>query len=93
MTELMSGIPPDLTNYPGALPHMLYAGSLVFTPPGRPVDLKSWGEWWSFMKGADWIASVSSELLSPLSGGRTPCRAGRRVNEPSRIPLRPAQAR
>ena len=28
-------IPPDPKNYPGALPHMLYAGSLVFTPP-RP---------------------------------------------------------
>ena len=26
-------IPPDPKSYPGALPHMLYAGSLVFTPP------------------------------------------------------------
>jgi formylglycine-generating enzyme len=33
---------------------MLYAGSLVFFPPGRPVDLRSWGEWWWFLKGADW---------------------------------------
>ena len=33
-------IPPDPKDYPGALPHMLYAGSLVFTPPAtRPVDL------------------------------------------------------
>ena len=24
---------PDAANYPGALPHMLYAGSLVFSPP------------------------------------------------------------
>jgi sulfatase modifying factor 1 len=47
-------IPPDPKNYPGALPHMLYAGSLVFTPPRRPVDLKNWGEWWAFAKGADW---------------------------------------
>jgi sulfatase modifying factor 1 len=47
-------ISPDPKNYPGALPHMLYAGSLVFTPPGHPVDLKNWGEWWSFMKGANW---------------------------------------
>ena len=45
-------IPPDPKNYPGALPHMIYAGSLVFTPPDRPVDLRNWGEWWSFMKGA-----------------------------------------
>ena len=27
-------IAPDPKDYPGALPHMLYAGSLVFTPPG-----------------------------------------------------------
>jgi sulfatase modifying factor 1 len=47
-------IPPDPKNYPGALPHMLYAGSLVFTPPRHPVDLKNWGEWWAFLKGADW---------------------------------------
>ncbi len=47
-------IPPDPRNYPGALPHMLYAGSLVFTPPSRPVDLRNWGEWWTFLRGADW---------------------------------------
>jgi len=47
-------IPPDPKDYPGALPHMLYAGSLVFSPPARPVDLKNWGEWWTFLKGADW---------------------------------------
>jgi len=47
-------IPPDPKNYPGALPHMLYAGSLVFTPPDHPVDLKNWSEWWRFLKGADW---------------------------------------
>jgi len=47
-------IPPDPKDYPGALPHMLYAGSLVFTPPDRPVDLRDWSQWWQFMKGADW---------------------------------------
>jgi sulfatase modifying factor 1 len=47
-------IPPDPKDYPGALPHMLYAGSLVFAPPSRPVDLRNWGEWWTFLKGADW---------------------------------------
>jgi uncharacterized protein DUF3551 len=41
---------PDTKNYPGALPHMVYAGSLFFTPPDRPVDLKNRGEWWSFVK-------------------------------------------
>lgn len=45
---------PDPKHYPGALPHMLYAGSLVFTPPGGAVDLRNWGQWWQFVKGADW---------------------------------------
>jgi len=31
-------IPPDAKDYPGALPEMLQLASLVFTPPGRPVD-------------------------------------------------------
>src|SRR5258708_30309929 len=47
-------IPPDPKDYPGALPHMLYAGSLVFLPPSRPVNLRNWSEWWTFLKGADW---------------------------------------
>lgn len=47
-------IPPDPKDYPGALPHMLYAGSLVFTPPDYPVDLRLWGEWWTLLKGANW---------------------------------------
>jgi formylglycine-generating enzyme len=45
---------PDPRDYPGALPHMLFAGSLVFTPPNRPVDLGDWSQWWTFLKGADW---------------------------------------
>ncbi len=47
-------IPPDPKDYPGALPHMIYAGSLVFTPPAHPVDLRDWSQWWVFLKGADW---------------------------------------
>ncbi|HEY4141749.1 MAG TPA: formylglycine-generating enzyme family protein [Pseudolabrys sp.] len=47
-------IPPDPKDYPGALPHMLYAGSLVFTPPRQIADLRDWSQWWSFLKGADW---------------------------------------
>ncbi len=33
---------PDAKDYPNALPHMLFAGSLVFTPPRHPVDLRDW---------------------------------------------------
>src|SRR5438046_10515341 len=29
-------VPPDPKNYPGALPHMLYAGSMACRPPNRP---------------------------------------------------------
>jgi formylglycine-generating enzyme len=47
-------IPPDPKDYPGALPHMLYAGSLVFVPPPHVANLRDWSQWWQFMKGADW---------------------------------------
>jgi formylglycine-generating enzyme required for sulfatase activity len=45
---------PDPKDYPGMLPHMVYAGSLTFTPPNHAVDLRDYSQWWSFMKGADW---------------------------------------
>jgi sulfatase modifying factor 1 len=45
---------PDGRDYPGALPHMLKAGSLVFTPPDHPVDLRDWSQWWTFTFGANW---------------------------------------
>jgi len=47
-------IPPDPKDYPGALPNMLRAGSLVFSPPKHPVDLTDWSQWWTFKFGADW---------------------------------------
>jgi formylglycine-generating enzyme len=47
-------IPPDPKDYPGALPHMLYAGSLVFSPPPGVTNLRDWSQWWQFMRGADW---------------------------------------
>jgi formylglycine-generating enzyme required for sulfatase activity len=47
-------IPPDPKDYPGALPRMLKAGSLVFTPPPHPVDLRDWSQWWQFRFRANW---------------------------------------
>lgn len=47
-------IAPDPRDYPGALPHMLRAGSLVFHQPPAPVDLRDWSRWWGFTFGADW---------------------------------------
>lgn len=45
---------PDPRDYPGALPHMLRAGSLVFNPPSYPVSLRDWSQWWAFRFGATW---------------------------------------
>ena len=47
-------VPPDPKDYPGALPHMLRAGSLVFDPPAHPVDPGDWSQWWTFRFGATW---------------------------------------
>jgi formylglycine-generating enzyme len=45
---------PDPKDYPGALPHMLKAGSLVFNPPNHRVDTRDWSQWWTFRFGANW---------------------------------------
>jgi sulfatase modifying factor 1 len=50
----LAEIPPDPKDYPGALPRMLKAGSLVFSPPKHAVDLRDWSQWWQFKFGADW---------------------------------------
>jgi len=44
---------PNASDYPGAIPSMLRAGSLVFTQPKTVVgpDIR---QWWSFKFGADW---------------------------------------
>jgi formylglycine-generating enzyme len=47
-------IPPNPADYPGALPHMLYAGSLVFVQPPGPVDRRDFTNWWTFMPDANW---------------------------------------
>jgi formylglycine-generating enzyme required for sulfatase activity len=46
-------VKPDAKDYPDALPHMLKAGSLVFSPPKHAVDLRDWGQWWTFKFGAN----------------------------------------
>jgi len=45
---------PKAEDYPGALPHMLKAGSLVFSPPKHRVSLLDWSQWWQFKFGASW---------------------------------------
>ena len=45
---------PDPKDYPGSLPHLIFAGSLVFTPPKHRVDLQDWSQWWTLRRGANW---------------------------------------
>ena len=47
-------IAPDPADYPGALPELLYPGSLVFIKPAHAVDLRFLTNWWAFLLGADW---------------------------------------
>ncbi|HEU4996047.1 MAG TPA: formylglycine-generating enzyme family protein [Gemmatimonadaceae bacterium] len=47
-------IPPDPADYPGALPEMLHAGSLVFVKPRGPVNMDNIANWWTWTRGADW---------------------------------------
>jgi formylglycine-generating enzyme len=45
-------IPPRAEDYPGALPGLLYAGSMVFLKPRRGVDHGAC-TWWQFLAGAE----------------------------------------
>ncbi len=47
-------LPPNPVEYPGALPEMLYAGSLVFVKPAGKVQLGQIANWWQYMRGACW---------------------------------------
>ena len=48
-------VAPDPKDYPGALPNMLRAGSLVFSPPKHQIeDMRDWSQWWGFKFGANW---------------------------------------
>ena len=47
-------IAPKPADYPGALPEMLVPSSLVFVQPKTRVDMRNIGNWWVFMRGADW---------------------------------------
>ena len=62
-------IAPKAEDYPGALPHMLKPGSLVFNPPAGPVDLRNWGLWWEFRFGArSWLLALG--ISAPLGAAR-----------------------
>jgi len=56
---------PDARDYPGALPHMLRAGSLLFVPP-KAVNGPDTSQWWTFKFGANWRRPLGG--LSDLRG-------------------------
>src|ERR1700712_5344680 len=45
---------PQATDFPGADPADLVAGSQVFVGTKGPVPLDNWTRWWVWMPGADW---------------------------------------
>ena len=45
---------PSKEEFPDADPELLVAGSVVFTPPAKPVSLNDHLQWWSYVKGANW---------------------------------------
>lgn len=45
---------PTLQEFPDAVPEMLRAGSVVFTPPVENINLNNYLQWWSFVFGANW---------------------------------------
>jgi sulfatase modifying factor 1 len=63
---------PNPADYPGALPHMLKPGSLVFHKTQGPVDLREASNWWSWKPGAYWRhpegrgSSVAGRLDHPV---------------------------
>jgi sulfatase modifying factor 1 len=45
---------PRAEDYPGALPEMLVAGSVVFQQPPGPVPMNTHYNWWAWVPGANW---------------------------------------
>jgi formylglycine-generating enzyme required for sulfatase activity len=46
--------PLDPAQYPNVDRRLLLAGSLVFTPTDKPVDLTDMQQWWRYVPGASW---------------------------------------
>jgi sulfatase modifying factor 1 len=44
---------PRAEDFPDAPPENLVAGSVVFSPPNRPVPLNNHFQWWSYIHGAN----------------------------------------
>jgi formylglycine-generating enzyme len=49
--DIKKHLPPDTPKPPDSI---FVAGSLVFVKPKKEVSLNDYGQWWVFMKGANW---------------------------------------
>jgi len=49
--EMKKQVPPGTPKPPD---DMLKPGSLVYTPPNHPVDLRNMANWWTWTTGANW---------------------------------------
>jgi len=47
-------------------PHMIYAGSLMFSPPAHPVNLHGFSQWWTFGK---WTFGKGAQRRIPTKNG------------------------
>jgi formylglycine-generating enzyme len=54
-------IAPDPRDYPGMDPALAQPGSIVFSPPAKPVPLNDSTAWWRFVLGADWRRPLGPE--------------------------------
>lgn len=54
----LAELAPDPADYPGMLPEMARAGSILFVPPERPVDVAGPPIWWQYVFGACWHAPL-----------------------------------
>ena len=52
--QTLAEIPPDPKDYPGSDATLLRAGALVFHSPEARSRSHRWGDWWSFVPGANW---------------------------------------
>ena len=52
---------PTKEEFPTAPPENLVAGSVVFTPPDHEVPLNNHYQWWSYVKGANWLHPLGPE--------------------------------
>ena len=63
---------PKAEDYPGALPEMLVAASIVFQKAKQRVDLRNHFNWWTYVASADWRhpegpeSSIADRMQHPV---------------------------